>query len=263
MMRKSACSRGFNISYRAEGSGTPLVLLHGWSRWADTWWDAGYGDTLTDDYRVIAIDRLGHGQSDKPHDALLYVEDEIASDIVAVLTAERIDCALVWGFSMGAVDAASLAVLHPRRVAAVVCGGDTPIPSRHGDGRRQQHLAMADTVGNVEGFAGLLARLGSPQEEIAESLAHNDTAALAAAMIGGADRFPAIASIQAPSLWYEGSDDHPFTPEDLQLAARFDVETCLIPDANHAAAFRRADDVLRIVRPFLNDHRSRAPLTSA
>ena len=65
----------------AEGTGTPLVLLHGWSRWADTWWDAGYGDTLTDDYRVITIDRLGHGQSDKPHDALLYVEDAIASEL--------------------------------------------------------------------------------------------------------------------------------------------------------------------------------------
>ena len=255
-MRTSVGSRGLNISYRVEGVGTPLVLLHGWSRWADTWWEAGYGTALVDDYKVIAIDRLGHGESDKPHDPDLYVEDVIVSDIVAVLDAERVDRALVWGFSMGAVDAASLAVLQPRRVIAVVCGGDTPIPSRHGEGRREQHLSTAEAVSSVAGFAALLRRLGSPEEAIVESLAHNDTAALSAAMVGGADRFPAAANIQAPSLWYEGSDDHAFLPEDLQLAARFDVETHLIPGADHVATFRRAGDVLRIVRPFLDKHRS-------
>lgn len=255
-MRTSVGSRGLNISYRVEGTGAPLVLLHGWSRWADTWWDAGYGDALVDDYRVIAIDRLGHGESDKPDDPALYVEDVIVSDIVAVLAAERVDRALVWGFSMGAVDAASLAVLQPNKVVAVVCGGDTPVPSRHGEGRREQHLSMAAAISSVEGFAVLFGQLGSPEEAIVDSLAHNDTAALSAAMVGGADRFPAVADIQAPSLWYEGSDDHAFSPEDLQLAAQFDVETHLIPGADHVAAFRRASDVLRIVRPFLDKHRS-------
>ena len=133
-MRRSVASRGFNITYRVEGAGPPLVLLHGWSRWADTWWEAGYGDTLGGDYRLIAIDRLGHGESDKPHDPALYVEDLIVSDIVAVLNAERLERALVWGFSMGAVDAVSLAVLEPTRV--LVSPGvwrryaDTQPPSR-------------------------------------------------------------------------------------------------------------------------------------
>jgi pimeloyl-ACP methyl ester carboxylesterase len=65
--------------------------------------------------RVIAIDRLGHGESDKPHGPALYVEDVIGSNIVAVLTAERVDRALVWGFSMRAVDAAS-GLQHGRRL---------------------------------------------------------------------------------------------------------------------------------------------------
>jgi pimeloyl-ACP methyl ester carboxylesterase len=254
----SVGSRGLNIRYRLEGAGVPLVLLHGWSSMADAWWEAGYGDALVDEYRVIAIDRLGHGESDKPHDPALYLEKAIVSDIVAVLAAESVDRALVWGFSMGAVDAASLAVIQPERVAAVVCGGDTPIPSRHGEGRRQQHLAIADAASSADGLAALLRSLGSPEEAIAESLARNDPAALSAAMIGGADRFPAIANIQAPTLWYEGSDDHAFTPEDLQLAAQFDVETHLISGADHVATFRRAGDALRIVRPFLDRHRSRA-----
>ena len=143
-----------------------------------------------DDYQVIAIDRLGHGESDKPHDPALYVEKAVVADILAVLTAERVGRALVWGFSMGAVDAASLAVLHPGKVAAVVCGGDTPIPSRHEDGRRATAPVDGGGRWNVEGFAVVFGGLGSPEAAIVESLARNDTAALSAAMIGGADRFP-------------------------------------------------------------------------
>lgn len=40
---------------------------------------------------MIAIDRLGHGDSDKPHDAAEYLEHLIVSDIVAVLDAESAD----------------------------------------------------------------------------------------------------------------------------------------------------------------------------
>ena len=41
-MSESVISRGHRISYRTAGAGPPLVLLNGWSRWADNWWDAGY-----------------------------------------------------------------------------------------------------------------------------------------------------------------------------------------------------------------------------
>lgn len=250
-MRTSIVSRGFNISYRVEGAGTPLVLLHGWSRWADTWWDAGYGDRLIGDYRVIAIDHLGHGESDKPHDPDSYQEHLIVSDIVAVLDAERVDSALVWGFSMGATNAASLAVLEPARVAAVVCGGGTPVPD---DGRRERQLDWAAAIGR-EGMEATLRGMGSPEAAIVESLAHNDTAALLATIVGEADWEPSAVDVQAPSLWYKGSEDPPFSPEDLELAALLGVETALIPGADHVASFRRADDVLAIVQPFLEKHR--------
>jgi pimeloyl-ACP methyl ester carboxylesterase len=254
-MRSTVVSGGIRIGYRIEGAGPPLVLLHGWSQMADAWWEAGYGDALVDDFKVIAIDRRGHGESDKPHDAALYVESVIVSDIVAVLAAEGVERAIVWGFSMGAVDAASLAILEPTAVIALVCGGDTPIPSRHGEGRQEQHLATAAAVSSAEGLETLLRHLGSSEEAIAASSARNDTRALSAAMAGCADRFPAVADIHAPSLWYEGSEDHPFSKEDLQLAAQFDVETQLISGADHVATFRRVGDVLRIVRPFLDKHR--------
>ena len=80
-------SRGFEIAYRTEGRGPTLLLLSGWSMKADQWWESGYVDALRDEFRVIAVDRLGHGRSDKPHVASAY-EESLIRRPRAVLDAE-------------------------------------------------------------------------------------------------------------------------------------------------------------------------------
>ncbi len=255
-MQNSVGSRGHKISYRTDGdaTGVPLVLLAGFSRWADNWWEVGYVTELRDAYRVIAIDRLGHGDSDKPHDASEYVDHLIVSDIVAVLDAESVDRALVWGFSMGARNAASVAVMEPARVAALVLGGGAPMPALAG--RRERVLAWADLICTEEGMRRWLQSIGSADETIEESIAHNDAAALAATVAGTADWTPAADDIDAPSLWYMGSDDDGgFSADELEVAGRLGVETHSIPGADHVASFRRTADVLSFVRPFLDRHR--------
>ncbi|HQY13732.1 MAG: alpha/beta hydrolase [Ilumatobacteraceae bacterium] len=253
-MRSSITSRGHRISYRTEGDGAPLLLLCGWSRWADTWWDAGYVGGLGEGYRVIAVDRLGHGESDKPHDPAEYLEQLIVADIVGVLDAERVDRALVWGFSMGARNAASFAVMEPTRVAALVCGGGGPLPAS--EGARERTLDLAELVKTVDGMTLVLRSMGTPDEGISLSLLRNDPAALSAAMAGAAEWRPAADDVDAPSLWYMGSDDDGgFWAADIELATRLGVETHLVPGADHVMSFRRADEVLSFVRPFLERHR--------
>ena len=146
LIQNSVDSRGHKISYRTDGdaSGAPLVLLAGFSRWSDNWWDVGYVTELRDEYRVIAIDRLGHGDSDKSHDASQYLEHLIVSDIVAVLDAESVDRAFVWGFSMGARNAAAVAALEPSRVAALVLGGRAPMPAS--EGRRERVVSKVRQI---------------------------------------------------------------------------------------------------------------------
>lgn len=56
--------RGHRVFYRAQGSGEPLVLLHGFPTsswdWRHVW------DELARQYHVIAFDYIGYGFSDKP-----------------------------------------------------------------------------------------------------------------------------------------------------------------------------------------------------
>ena len=235
-MRTSVVSRGHNISYRTEGTGAPLLLLCGWYQWADRWWEAGYVDRLSDRYQIIAIDRLGHGESDKPHDPKEYLEPLIVSDIVAVLDAESVEQALMWGHSLGAVNAASLAELEPHRVAGLVCRAGAPMPRP--PERSSQIVAFAENLKTDEGMTAFLEGMGSPAESVIASMKRNDSAALAATLAGSAEWSPSPDEIAAPSLWYAGSEDNGgFTPEAIDAAARLGVETHLMPGADHVATF--------------------------
>ncbi len=55
---------GFSIAYHRQGSGTPVILIHGITTYSFIWQKIIPG--LSRHYDVIAIDLLGCGDSDKP-----------------------------------------------------------------------------------------------------------------------------------------------------------------------------------------------------
>ena len=55
---------GTTIYYKDWGSGQPIVFSHGWPLSSDDW-DAQMLFFLQRGYRVIALDRRGHGHSDQ------------------------------------------------------------------------------------------------------------------------------------------------------------------------------------------------------
>ena len=109
-------SRGFRIDYTVDGEGPPLVLVAGTLCAARHWVDYGYAATLARHWRVINIDPLGHGASDTPHDADSYEAAGVTADLVAVLDAEGVDSATVWGYSRGGWLACNMASRYPDRV---------------------------------------------------------------------------------------------------------------------------------------------------
>ena len=94
-------SDGVNIRYVEQGSGEPVVMLHGSGGSLDTWINRGILQNLAKNYRVIAFDARGHGKSGKPHDPNQYGR-EMALDTVRLLDHLGIQRAHVVGYSMGA-----------------------------------------------------------------------------------------------------------------------------------------------------------------
>jgi pimeloyl-ACP methyl ester carboxylesterase len=111
------------IRYVDEGSGEPVLLIHGYTRSIETNWIApGVFANLVKDHRVVAFDLRGHGKSDKPHDPELY-GGEIARDAIRLLDHLHIQRAHVVGYSLGAAITLKLLTTNPDRFLTATLGG--------------------------------------------------------------------------------------------------------------------------------------------
>lgn len=116
-------SGGVKVFYTVQGSGTPVVLIHGLhSSGAINWTIPGTTAALAQSHRVIVMDCRGHGKSDKPQTEDAYGA-AMAEDVVALLDHLDIRKAHIAGYSMGGMIALKTAVLHPERVQGLLlCG---------------------------------------------------------------------------------------------------------------------------------------------
>lgn len=113
-------SAGVRIHYTDQGSGEPVVLIHGLGLNGDLQWRApGMIDALAPNYRVIAIDQRGHGQSDKPHGPGQY-GNALVADVIRLLDHLEVERAHVVGYSLGGIVTRKLALSHPDRVMSAV-----------------------------------------------------------------------------------------------------------------------------------------------
>jgi pimeloyl-ACP methyl ester carboxylesterase len=101
---------------RGRGTGSPIVLIHCFTC-AINWWDRMI-PLLTRGHRVIAMDLLGHGGSEKPDSG--YSMPEQADLVAQALARLGVSNATVVGHSLGGAVAVALAERSPELVARVV-----------------------------------------------------------------------------------------------------------------------------------------------
>jgi len=108
------------LSVWRGGSGSPLVLLHGYPQTALCW--AAVAPALARRFDVILPDLRGYGRSSVPPDDAdhtVYSKRRMAGDIVALLDRLGLDMAHVLGHDRGARVAYRMALDHPTRVACL------------------------------------------------------------------------------------------------------------------------------------------------
>jgi pimeloyl-ACP methyl ester carboxylesterase len=116
---------GCPINYIVEGTGDPVLLIHGFASSLQGNWRAPgvIAAIVAAGRKVIAIDCRGHGRSGKPHDPQAYAGSAMAHDAIAVLDHLGIEKADLAGYSMGGFLSASLLVNHPERWRSVIISG--------------------------------------------------------------------------------------------------------------------------------------------
>jgi pimeloyl-ACP methyl ester carboxylesterase len=113
---KQILFKNTKISYTDTGKGTAVVLLHGFLE-NKSMWDSFLSD-FSQKNRVIAVDLLGHGQTE----CLGYVQtmEDNADAVHAVLQELRIRKAIFVGHSMGGYVALAFAELYPDMLKGLV-----------------------------------------------------------------------------------------------------------------------------------------------
>ena len=246
-----ANSRGFRIHYEDVGDGAPVVLLNGYASPAAEWTEVGYTDRLVGRYRVLAVDSLGHGESDKTYDPSDYRFPDVAFDIVAAMDASGVERAALWGYSRGAKLAATVAAEVPDRVAALVLGGFWP-PS---ESTEEQIDPSTEALmrGDWDAYWEIVLRDEAISAEDRRYMQESsDPRAMAAVSLGTmrSDYSIDASRITAPTLLYYGSEDA--SDPDLGPAiAAFGVPHVLEGRHDHFSAFTDVASVAPVVLGFL------------
>ena len=109
--------QGVRLYYYAAGSrgaGEPIVLLHGFPTSGHLWTDVV--PLLPAGHRVVVLDLLGFGRSDRPVPGRVDIRGH-ADRLIAVLDHLGINYACVVGHDLGGGVAQSVAVRYPHRVS--------------------------------------------------------------------------------------------------------------------------------------------------
>ncbi len=109
-------ANGIRTRVLEAGKGTPLVLLHGTGGHIEAY--ARNIPELSKHFRVICIDMLGHGYTDKPE--YPYGIDAYSDHLLSVIQALKLDRVYLSGESLGGWVAAWFSAEHPEYVISQV-----------------------------------------------------------------------------------------------------------------------------------------------
>ncbi|HEY6258200.1 MAG TPA: alpha/beta hydrolase [Xanthobacteraceae bacterium] len=117
---KDATVFGYKMHYLEAGRGEPVILLHGSGGEGARWMPQI--KALSTDFRVVAIDHIGFGQSDKP--LTTYHSGVFAGFLAGFMKAIGVPRATLMGQSLGAAVALDFTVHHPDMVQRLVLVDD-------------------------------------------------------------------------------------------------------------------------------------------
>jgi 2-succinyl-6-hydroxy-2,4-cyclohexadiene-1-carboxylate synthase len=271
LVHEMSIVRASGIDFHVEdyGSGSPLVLLHGFTGSAASW--SPIIDELATRHRIIAIDIIGHGASAAPEDPSHYAFEQALRDLTEITAQLGIARAAWLGYSMGGRLALGMAVDHPKKVSSLILESATP-GIQHEQERLQraeadQELARRIEVVGLERFVDEWEQLPIwesqrvlPAEVLRferEIRLRNRAVGLANSLRGmGQGAQPSywdrLGEIEVPVLLMAGALDRKFVGIAGQMGIRITGgELSVVADAGHAVHLERPREFLREVRAFL------------
>jgi non-heme chloroperoxidase len=274
-------SGSIDLYYEDHGSGSPVVLIHGYPL-SGRAWDKQLPVLLDAGHRVITYDRRGFGGSSQPTSGYDY--DTFAADLAALMdTLDLTDATLV-GHSMGTGEVTRyLSTYGSARVARAVLispippyllqADDNPegLPGELFDGFKKEAKkdvpawmkGFLDNFYNIDEYGGTLVSDQAYQASWNVASAASATAAVACIKTWGTDFRQDIAKIDVPVLVIQGDADRilPYEKTGKRLPGLIaDMQLVTIEGGPHAIAWTHT---LQVNGPLLDFIGAAAPVTTA
>lgn len=255
---------GIEIGFDDEGTGPPVVLLHGYPFNRTMWRDQV--DELKRHHRIIVPDLRGHGETTVTP-GVVTMED-MARDVAALLESLEVSRPLVGGLSMGGYVALAFCRLFPSKVRSLMLAdtraqGDTEEAKRNREVQAEKALREG-----MEGIADeLLPKLLAPEtvsqrpdivKRVRDMIVATNPEGAVAALRGMAqrpNRIPFLSNIIAPTLIIVGSKDTLTPIADAELMHREIGGSRLrvMEGAGHVSNLEKPDEFNRALVEFLRD----------
>lgn len=255
------------LHYVESGQGMPVVLLHGFP-FDHRIWQAQQA-ALSTDYRVIAPDLRGHGQSPVPEG--VYSMDAMAADVIALLDQLGIEKAVWVGHSMGGYITMAALRYAPSRFSGMVLVATQPLADT--TERRVQRLEsakLAEKQGSSTIAFSMMGVLFSPTVEggspmaqgVYEIMVNTPPMGVAGALRGMADRpdsTDTLRKISIPTLVIAGREDQIIKLDIAeQMAANIPAARLVtIEGSGHLPMIEKPDETIAALREFLKSLENR------
>jgi pimeloyl-ACP methyl ester carboxylesterase len=262
---------GVRIHYVELGSGSPVVLLHGFPDYWYTWHNQM--PALAEHHRVVAVDLRGYNLSDKPEGVERYTAELLAGDVAAVIRQLGEQKAVVVGHDWGGMVAWQLATWLPEVVdGLVVMNAPHPQALRRelaSNPLQRQRSAYAQQLVKPEGLSFLRSQLehflfwaekGTEREQHLEALKRSDLTAMLNYYRANYPQLPydpdpaPPTPVTMPVLVIHGLEDNAFAPETLNGSFHWseaELTLVVLPGVGHWVQHEAADRVTRLLLDWL------------
>lgn len=245
-----------NLYYMDEGSGIPVVLLHGYPFDHTIWKEVSR--ELSNQAHVILPDLRGHGRSPKP--AQGYTIADMASDVKSLLDEIQVSSAVLIGHSMGGYVALSFAHQYPEKLLGL------GLVASHGYAdsieKKQSRIKTIDSIRNL-GTAAALALMPdsltrSPVvrkvcREFIENADSEGMVGVISAIAHRPDTMAVLNALRCPIMVLAGKNDEiiPIGTSRLMVSDIDDVNFIEVEEAGHMPMLEKpevvADSIISLI----------------
>lgn len=255
--------RDFTMNYEDNGSGMPVLFIHGFPLSHALW--QPQLDGLLDVARVIAPDLRGFGGSDPMRG--VYTMEELARDCVVLLDELGLkDPIVIGGLSMGGYVIFALYRLFPERVSALILAATCPgADSPEAKVNREKTAETVLELGVDPVVKNMLPKMLAPANyqnnpdlvryvrEMMESCSVEGVIGASLGMKERPDSTPLLAQINCPTLILHGTEDQlmPASEAEKMNSGIPHSQLRLLPEAGHLLNLEKPDLFNQAIRNFL------------